>query len=106
MYPDDCRDDPRERALPGIGDPVPTNPSSRFRLRIAEAAGPSGQKAIIFSPIVPGRTCVLKYKANLNDPTWTTLTAAQTSDNGDERTVIDLGTGGGPRFYHVEITLQ
>ena len=84
---------------------LPNDPLSRFNLRVEEVPGQPGQKAIIFSPLVPGRTYVAKSKANLNDPTWTALTSFTTSDNVAERTVIDLDAGSGQKFYIVEIAL-
>jgi len=63
------------------------------------------RKTIVFSPIVAGRTYVVKSKASLTDPTWLPLASSSTSDNGTERTVTDLSAGTAPRFYHVEITL-
>jgi alpha-tubulin suppressor-like RCC1 family protein len=84
---------------------VPTNALSRFNTRVEAVTGQPGQMAIIFSPIVAGRTYTVKYKTTLTDLTWTPLTAFTTSDNGTERTVIDLSTGLGARFYQVEIAL-
>ena len=40
-----------------------------------------------------------------SDPTWTALPSFTTSDNGAERTAIDLAAGAGPKFYVVEIVL-
>jgi hypothetical protein len=83
---------------------VPTDPLSRFNLRVAAVEGQPAQKAIIFSPVAAGRSYLVKYKTGLTDATWTTLTNTTTSDNGTERTVTDLGATG-PKFYRVEITL-
>lgn len=83
---------------------VPTSALSRFSIRIEEVPEQPEQKAIIFSPRLTDRTYVVKYKLNLTDPMWTTLENNPTSDNGSERTVIDLGATPGPKFYHVEIT--
>jgi hypothetical protein len=83
---------------------VPNDAISRFKVRVEPVAGQPTQKAIIFSPVVAGRTYVVKYKASHDDP-WTALTNITTSDNGTERTVTDLSAAPGPRFYMVEITL-
>ena len=83
---------------------APNDALSRFKVRVEAVAGQPAQKAIIFSPLVLGRTYVVKYKTSLTDATWTTLPNITTSDNGTERTVTDLG-GVGTKFYRVEITL-
>ena len=83
---------------------VPNNPASRFQLRIEPVIGEPGQKAVVFGPVLVGRTYVVKSKGSLSDPTWEPLTSFTTSDAGNERTVIDLGAGSGARFYEVEIT--
>lgn len=62
-----------------------------------------GQKAIIFGPVVAGRSYVVKYKLNLTDPTWTTLTNTTTAANGGWRTVIDREASDAARFYEVEV---
>jgi len=84
---------------------LPNDRLSRFNVRVEEVAGEPGQKAIIFSPLMPGRTYVPKCKASLTDPAWTALTSFTTSDNLAERTVIDLAAGSGAKFYTVEIVL-
>jgi hypothetical protein len=61
-----------------------------------------GQKAIIFGPVIAGRTYSVKSKTNLADATWTTVTNITTA-NGAERTVTDLDAGTGPKFYQVEV---
>ena len=82
----------------------PIDPTSRFRLRIEAITGQPEHKTIIFSPIVAGRTYVVRSKASLLDPTWNPLTSYTTADAGDERTVTDLLGAGPMKFYHVEIT--
>jgi hypothetical protein len=86
---------------------VPTDPLSRFRVRVEPVAGQPGQMAIIFSPVVAGRAYTVKAKASLTDASWTPLGNVTTSDNGPERTVIDLSPAGSgkARFYRVEISL-
>ena len=84
---------------------VPTSPLSRFSVRVEMVAGQPGQKAIVFKPLVAGRTYTVKYKASQADATWTPLTDITASDSGTERTITDLSAGNGRRFYRVEITL-
>ena len=89
----------------------PVDPASRFNVRIEsvpDLGNPGqfipGQQAIIFSPRFADRTYVVMSKASLSDPTWMPLGSITTSDNGTERTVIDLSAGTGPKFYLIEIT--
>jgi len=82
---------------------VPDSAASRFAVRIAPVAGQLGQKAVVFGPVLGGRTYVVKSRASLNAGTWEVLGSFTTSDNGSERTVTDLGAGTGARFYTVEI---
>ena len=85
---------------------APNDALSLFKVRVEAVNGHPTWKAIIFSPLVAGRTYVVKYKTSLTDTTWLPLTNITTSDNqtGTERTVTDLGAAG-PKFYEVEITL-
>jgi hypothetical protein len=83
----------------------PIDPAARFNLRVERVAGEPGQKKIIFSPLMAGRTYLVKAKASLTDPVWTPLTSFTTSDLGGERTVTDLVAGSEHEFYQVEITL-
>lgn len=96
--------DGQNNAFEYIAGLIPTDATSRFQLRMERVPGQPGRKAIIFSPVLDGRTYTVEYKATLAAPAWTTLTNIATSDNEDERTVIDLGAGGASRFYEVEIT--
>ncbi len=83
---------------------VPTDPLSRFNVRVELVVGQPTQKAIIFSPLVAGRTYVVKSNVSLSDLTWTPLPNSTTSNNGAERTVTDLSADTETKFYQVEIT--
>ena len=83
---------------------IPTDPLSRFWFHVESVAEDPQKKALIFSPIVTGRTYELRYKSSLTEPAWTPLIDFTASDNGDERTVIDLDASAAARFYEVEIT--
>ena len=87
-----------------VAGTIPTDPTSRFRLRIEAVPGQPTQRRIVFSPRLTDRTYAVTYKTALSDPTWTTLTNLSLSDNGQERTVTDLGPTGSRRFYRVEIS--
>lgn len=82
----------------------PLVPNDRFVLTLAAVPGQPAQRAITFSPRLPGRTYVIKAKPSLTAPTWSDITASAPSDNGAVRTVIDLDATGGAKFYRVEIT--
>jgi hypothetical protein len=82
----------------------PLDPADRFVLTLAGVPGQPAQRAITFSPRLPDRAYAVKAKPALTAPTWNDITASAPSDNGTERTVIDLDATGGAKFYRVEIT--
>jgi hypothetical protein len=82
---------------------VPNDATSRFQVRVDAVEGQPDRKSIVFGPVMAGRTYTVKYKTSLGEPVWTSLTNFTSADNGTERTVTDLATGGA-RFYQVEIT--
>jgi hypothetical protein len=96
--------DGHDNAFEFVAGLVPNDPASRFLLRIEPVAGEPGQKAIIFRPRLTDRGYVLEYKLSLTDAVWLTVPNITTSDDGDERTVIDLDASGGARFYQMEIS--
>lgn len=81
---------------------IPTDAASRFIVSIAPVPGFPAQKRIIFSPVVSGRTYVVKASTNFTG--WSAMTASPPTDVGPERTITDLNASGGSKFYHVEIT--
>jgi hypothetical protein len=81
----------------------PTDPLSRFRIRIEAGPDVPTQRAIVFWPLVAGRTYEVKVKADLSDAEWMPLSGFTSSDTDDERTVLDLSTGARRRIYRVEI---
>jgi hypothetical protein len=83
----------------------PTDPNSRFTMKIAAVPGQSGQKNITFSPRFTDRTYTVKARTDLLAPGgWSAITASAPSDNGTVRTVTDLGASGSKKVYQVEIT--
>ncbi len=82
---------------------VPNDAGSRFRVRVEPVVEEPGQKAIVFGPVIAGRTYEVKSKGSLDDPTWEPLESFTMTGEGAERTVIDRSPGEGPRFYIVEI---
>lgn len=83
---------------------MPQTSNSRFNIRMEAVSDQPGQRAIVFSPVVPGRIYTVSYKTSLVDAAWITLTDIITSDNGIERIVTDLSAGSETRFYRVEVT--
>ena len=83
---------------------VPTNSASRFNMSIQAVPNQPIRKAIIFSPIISGRTYVVKSSPTLVVPVWSDLTLFSTSNAGSVRTVTDLDASPSKKFYHVEIT--
>ena len=82
---------------------IPTDPQSRFRLRLESVAGQPGQTNVIFSPIVAGRTYTVEFTTSLTAGSWAPLPGATQSDNRSERTVTDPGAAAPRRFYRVEV---
>lgn len=82
---------------------VPTDPLSRFLLRIEPVPGQPGRKDLIFSPRLLDRTYQVKSNTALSGP-WLPLVSFTTIDAADQRTVTDLNATGAKKFYHVEIT--
>ena len=82
---------------------IPTDPQSRFAFTIAPVSGQPAQHAVVFTPLVAGRSYLVQYKFSLTDPTWQTLTGATQSDTGATRTVTDT-TAAAAKFYRVQVT--
>jgi len=82
---------------------VPTDPSSRFQLRIEPVPGQPTSKRLVFSPRWPDRTYTILTNSSLQATGWTALTGAITSDNGTERTVTDTNASASHKYYRVQI---
>lgn len=82
---------------------VPTDPLSRFTLRIAPVPGQPTQMRIIFNPRLTGRAYTVKFRPDLTTGAWMTLSGTTQSDTGSERTVTDLNATEPAKFYQVEI---
>ena len=87
-----------------IAGVVPNDPESRFLLIIEPIPGQPGQKNIIFSPRLTGRTYTVLSKIDLAVGTWLPLVSSSFSDHLDKRTVTDLDAGD-TKYYHVEIEI-
>ena len=84
---------------------VPTDPASRFTLTVQAVPGQSGQKKVVFSPLVAGRTYAVTSKPSLTTGSYLPLTnPSAPNDSGQERTITDLSATGATKFYRVEIT--
>jgi len=82
---------------------IPTDPASRFLLRVEPVAGQPGQKRLIFSPRFDGRTYNILTSTTLEPGSWSTLTGGIVSDNDNERSVTDPNANESRKFYRVEI---
>lgn len=83
---------------------VPTNPLSRFLLRIEPVAGEPARKRLVFSPRWTDRTYQVVTSTTMEAAVWSALTGGIVSDNGTERTVTDTAATEPRKFYRVEIT--
>ncbi len=82
---------------------VPTDPLSRFLLRVEPVAGQTTQKRLVFSPRWTDRTYHIVTSTTLEAASWSALTSGIVSDNGTERSVTDTGATAPKKFYRVEI---
>jgi subtilisin-like proprotein convertase family protein len=85
---------------------VPTNAGSVFKTSVSSVPGQPNQRAIVFSPIISGRTYTVKSSESLQPATWIQLSGSTSSDNGNERTVIDTTATEAKKFYVIEIHYQ
>ena len=82
----------------------PLDPTSRFVISIQPVSGQSGQKQIVFTPVVAGSTYTVLNNTSLISSNWVALVTATQSDNGLQRTVTDLSATGSAKFYRVQIS--
>jgi uncharacterized repeat protein (TIGR01451 family) len=82
---------------------VPNNAASVFKITAAPVSGQVNQMAIVFSPIISGRTYKLKSSDSLASGTWADIVNPMVSDAGDVRTMIDSAATGDRKFYVIEI---
>jgi subtilisin-like proprotein convertase family protein len=82
----------------------PKNPNSVFTVTLAPGGGLANQKAIIFKPIISGRTYTVKSSESLQPATWIPLSGSISSDNGNERTVTDTEATEAKKFYMINIS--
>lgn len=85
---------------------VPTDPHSRFATRIELAPGQPSQWRVVFGPVVAGRSYIVESSLTLAGGSWSPLTGASESDEGDERTVIDPDTSSPRKNYRVGISRE
>jgi len=82
---------------------VPTDPLSRFLLRIDPANLQPTHRHLIFSPVLADRTYSVEFCDSLVPALWTPLTGSAPIDNGNERTVTDTSATAPSKFYHVKV---
>lgn len=82
---------------------IPTDPLSVFNLHMEPVPGQPGQRNIIFSPRLTGRTYTVVSSTTMQPQSWAPLPGATVSDNGDERTVTDPNAGGARKYYRVDV---
>jgi hypothetical protein len=83
---------------------VPTDPKSKFSIRIEAVAGQPAQRRIVFSPVNAGRVYAVEQRTSFASGAWQLLSGAIQNDNGNERSITDLTSSGTTRFYQVKIT--
>ncbi|MGV3660277.1 MAG: hypothetical protein ACO1TE_08825 [Prosthecobacter sp.] len=83
---------------------VPTSSTSRFTFSIEGVPGQPGQKRMVFSPALSGRTFTLLKTTALLPPDWQPVAGAVTTGNNGVSTLTDTGASGQRAFYRVQIT--
>ena len=83
---------------------IPTDPASRFLLRVEPVPGQPAQMNLIFIPRFGDRSYVVKFSTDLSPGPWDPATVSVPSDNGTERTVTDTSASETSKFWRVEIT--
>lgn len=84
---------------------VPTDPLSRFLLRIAAVPGQPQWKHLVFQPLAAGRTYTVEHSPDLSPASWAPLPGTSPSEDlGDQRTVTDTAATAPEKFYRVGIT--
>jgi len=79
--------------------------SSRFLLNVVTDPTQPGRANVVFSPRLTDRTYTVQFRETLGAGAFSPLAEANTTDNGQERTVTDLNATGPARFYRVQISL-
>jgi len=83
---------------------VVSTASSVFKISVSSVPGQPSHRAIVFSPIMSGRTYTVKSSESLSPPNWIRLSGSTSSDNGNERTVTDTNATAAKKFYVIEIS--
>ncbi len=83
----------------------PKDPASRFTHRIEPVPGQPTQKRITFGPVFGSRSYRILSTNTLDPGPWPPLASGSApTDDGNERSIIDLDASGTTKFYQVEIT--
>ena len=83
-----------------------TNPNlaaSVFTVRIYPVVGQPGQKAIVFGPVVPGRTYRVLANTDLAAASWTDLSGPLNGTSGN-LTFTDTAATSARKFYRVQLS--
>lgn len=84
---------------------VPTSSTSRFAFSIEAVPGQPGQKRVVFSPALSGRTFSLMKSTGLGPASWQPVAGASVTGAGGTSTLTDTGASGERAFYRVQITM-
>jgi hypothetical protein len=99
----DADKDDQSNKLEYLASTTPTDPESRFRMRIEMVPGKAALRRIVFSPVVEKRTYVLESKLTLTDAVgWKPATPADQGENADEGYFIDE-VSESTKFYRIQI---
>lgn len=83
---------------------IPTDPASRFMLRIEPVPSQPTHRNLVLHPVLEGRTYSVIFRDSLTPGDWTPLPAPILADHAQTRTITDTNAITPTRFYRVEIS--
>jgi hypothetical protein len=86
-----------------LGGTNPNSAASVFTVRIQSVSGQPTQKAIVFGPVIAGRTYRVLASTNLAATSWTDISGPLTGTSGN-LTFTDTSATGARKFYRVQIS--
>ncbi|MEJ6578914.1 MAG: hypothetical protein QNL33_18440 [Akkermansiaceae bacterium] len=87
-----------------IAGVVPTDRLSFFSFSVQPFSGDPEQTQIVFDPIVADRSYTVMISSDLSSGSWNPFNSGTTSNDGDQRTVIDPTSRETQIFYRIRIT--
>jgi hypothetical protein len=99
----DPDNDGQNNQMEFLAGTLPKNAASVFTVRIQSVSGQPTHKAVVFGPVVAGRTYRVLASTNLAAPSWTDISGPLTGTSGNV-TFTDTAATGARKFYRVQIS--